>query len=80
VIAKVEPLTPARALRGPFDYRLSAELSGVGVGSMLVVPFGGRRLLGVVVDLAGTSDVPAERLDGAVVQVGKRRFKRFKTP
>jgi primosomal protein N' (replication factor Y) len=62
VIAKVEPLTPARALRGPFDYRLSAELAGVGVGSMLVVPFGGRRLLGVVVDLAGTSDVPAERL------------------
>ncbi|MBA3264161.1 MAG: hypothetical protein H0T69_17175, partial [Thermoleophilaceae bacterium] len=62
MIAKVEPLTPARALRGPFDYRLSAELSGVGVGSMLVVPFGRQRLLGVVVDLAGTSDVPAERL------------------
>jgi primosomal protein N' (replication factor Y) (superfamily II helicase) len=62
VIAKVEPLTPARALRGPFDYRLSAALSGVGVGSMLVVPFGRRRLLGVVVELAGTSDVPAERL------------------
>ncbi len=62
VIAKVEPLTPARALRGPFDYRLGAELAGVGVGSMLVVPFGRRRLLGVVVDLAGSSDVPAERL------------------
>jgi primosomal protein N' (replication factor Y) len=62
VIAKVEPLTPARALRGPFDYRLSEELAGVGVGSMLVVPFGRRRLLGVVVDLAGSSDVPADRL------------------
>jgi primosomal protein N' (replication factor Y) len=62
VIAKVEPLTPARALRGPFDYRLGEELAGVGVGSMLVVPFGRRRLLGVVVDLAGTSEVPAERL------------------
>jgi primosomal protein N' (replication factor Y) len=62
VIAKVEPLTPARALRGPFDYRLGAELDGVGVGSMLVVPFGRRRLLGVVVDLARTSDVPIERL------------------
>jgi primosomal protein N' (replication factor Y) (superfamily II helicase) len=62
VIAKVEPLTPARALRGPFDYRLGDELAGVGVGSMLVVPFGRRRLLGVVVDLAGTSDLPAERL------------------
>jgi primosomal protein N' (replication factor Y) (superfamily II helicase) len=62
VIAKVEPLTPARSLRGPFDYLLGAELGDVGVGSMLVVPFGRRRLLGVVVDLAGTSDVPADRL------------------
>jgi primosomal protein N' (replication factor Y) (superfamily II helicase) len=62
VIAKVEPLTPARSLRGPFDYLLSAEQAGVGVGSMLVVPFGRRRLLGVVVDLAGSSDVPADRL------------------
>ena len=25
VIAKVEPLTPARALRGPFDYRLGED-------------------------------------------------------
>jgi primosomal protein N' (replication factor Y) (superfamily II helicase) len=62
VIAKVEPLTPARALRGPFDYRLAGALEGVGVGSMLVVPFGRRRLLGVVVDLAETSEVPPERL------------------
>ena len=62
MIAKVEPLTPARALRGPFDYRLAGALEGVGVGSMLVVPFGRRRLLGVVVDLAEHSDLPAERL------------------
>jgi primosomal protein N' (replication factor Y) len=62
VIAKVEPLTPARALRGPFDYRVPSEMEGVGVGSMLVVPFGGRRLLGVVVALAEHSDVPTERL------------------
>jgi primosomal protein N' (replication factor Y) len=62
VIAKVEPLTPARALRGPFDYRLPGEMAGVGVGSMLIVPFGRRRLLGVVVDLAERSEVPPERL------------------
>jgi primosomal protein N' (replication factor Y) len=62
VIAKVEPLTPARALRGPFDYRLGAALGKVGVGSVLVVPFGGRRLLGVVVEVAERSDVPPERL------------------
>jgi primosomal protein N' (replication factor Y) (superfamily II helicase) len=62
VIAKVEPLTSARALRGPFDYRLSGRLGAVDVGSMLVVPFGRQRMLGVVVGLAEESDVPAERL------------------
>jgi primosomal protein N' (replication factor Y) len=62
VIAKVEPLTPARTLRGPFDYRLGGDLPGVAVGSMLVVPFGRRRLLGVVVDLADHSELPPERL------------------
>src|SRR3954453_3756038 len=62
MIAKVEPLTTARALRGPFDYRVPGGMEGVDVGSMLVVPFAGRRLLGVVVDLAEHSEVPAERL------------------
>lgn len=58
----MEPLTPARALRGPFDYRLPGTMESVGVGSMLVVPFGSRRILGVVVDLAETSAVAPERL------------------
>jgi primosomal protein N' (replication factor Y) len=62
VIAKVEPLTPARSLRGPFDYRLVGALEDVGVGSMLVVPFGRRRLLGVVVDVSAESELPPERL------------------
>src|SRR3954466_9975844 len=62
MIAKVEPLTPARALRGPFDYLVPSEMEGVEVGSMLVVPFGRRRLVGVVVGLAEHSDVPPERL------------------
>jgi primosomal protein N' (replication factor Y) (superfamily II helicase) len=62
VIAKVEPLTPARSLRGPFDYRLAGALEDVRVGSMLVVPFGRRRLLGVVVDVASESELPPERL------------------
>ncbi len=62
MIAKVEPLTPARALRGPFDYLLAGALEGVGVGAMLVVPFGSRRLLGVVVEVAERSDLPPERL------------------
>ncbi len=61
-IAKVEPLTTARALRGPFDYRLPAEMADVGVGSVVRVPFGRQRVLGVVVDLAETSDLAPERL------------------
>ena len=62
MIAKVEPLTTARALRGPFDYRLPEPFDGVGVGSLLVVPFGRRRVLGVVVDISGRSSLPPDRL------------------
>src|SRR3989454_2283217 len=61
-IAKVEPLTTARALRGPFDYRIPRGMDGVRVGSVLVVPFGRRRIHGLVVDLVPTSDLPPERL------------------
>jgi primosomal protein N' (replication factor Y) len=53
LIAKVEPLTTARALRGPFDY---LRPDGVGVGSVLVVPFGHREVVGVVTGLAGASE------------------------
>jgi primosomal protein N' (replication factor Y) len=62
VIVKVEPLTSARALRGPFDYALPGELSAVGVGSVVMVPFAHRRVLGVVVDVAERSELPPERL------------------
>jgi primosomal protein N' (replication factor Y) len=56
-------MTTARALRGPFDYRLPEELrEGVGVGSMLVVPFGRRQILGVVTGLADHSEVSDEKL------------------
>jgi primosomal protein N' (replication factor Y) (superfamily II helicase) len=63
-IAQVEPMTTARALRGPFDYMLPEELrdGAVGVGSMLVVPFGRRQVLGVVVGMADSSEVAAEKL------------------
>ena len=62
MIAKVEPLTTARALRGPFDYLLGERFAHVGVGSLLLVPFGRQRLRGVVTALAETSDLPPERL------------------
>jgi primosomal protein N' (replication factor Y) (superfamily II helicase) len=62
-VARVQPLTSARALRGPFDYRLPPELQPqVEVGSMLVVPFGRRQVLGVVVGLADRSEVAEEKL------------------
>jgi primosomal protein N' (replication factor Y) len=61
-IAKVEPLTTARALRGPFDYRLPEAMADVTVGSVVRVPFGRQRLLGVVVDLADASELPPEKL------------------
>src|SRR4051812_49813764 len=71
MIAKVEPLTPARALRGPFDYRVPSEMEDVEVGSMLVVPFGRRRLVGVVVGLAEHSDVPPDRLVEPLQALGR---------
>src|SRR4051794_13207568 len=59
-IVQVEPLTTARALRGPFDY-LRPE--GAAVGSVLLVPFGRREVLAVVTGLADASehDVVAPR-------------------
>jgi primosomal protein N' (replication factor Y) (superfamily II helicase) len=61
-IARVEPLTTARALRGPFDYRLPEKMADLAVGSVVRVPFGRRRVLGVVVGLAEASELPPERL------------------
>jgi primosomal protein N' (replication factor Y) len=61
-IARVEPLTRTRAVRGPFDYRLGPEYAGVEVGSVLSVPFGRSRTLGVVLALADSSELPLERL------------------
>jgi primosomal protein N' (replication factor Y) len=58
-VARVEPITTARALRGPFDY---LRPDGVGIGSMLVVPFGHRDVLGVVVGIADSSAVADEKL------------------
>jgi primosomal protein N' (replication factor Y) len=62
-IAKIEPLTTARALAGPFDYRLPESMQGnVKVGSILEIPFARRKLLGVVTALADSSELAEERL------------------
>jgi primosomal protein N' (replication factor Y) (superfamily II helicase) len=61
-IAKVEPLLTTRSVSGPFDYRLPESMADVEVGSVLVVPFGRRRVKGVVVGIAERSELPAKRL------------------
>jgi primosomal protein N' (replication factor Y) (superfamily II helicase) len=61
-ILRVEPLTTARALRGPFDYRQPEAMADLEVGSVVRVPFGPRKILAVVVELAEASDLPPERL------------------
>jgi primosomal protein N' (replication factor Y) len=52
-IVQVEPLTTARALRGPFDY---VRPDGTDVGSLLDVPFGRQRLTAVVTGLTDHSE------------------------
>ncbi|HEY3725798.1 MAG TPA: primosomal protein N' [Solirubrobacteraceae bacterium] len=61
-IARVQPLTRTRAVRGPFDYRLGLDQEAVEVGSLLRIPFGRQRSLGVVVELADRSELAPERL------------------
>ncbi|MGI8558049.1 MAG: replication restart helicase PriA [Solirubrobacteraceae bacterium] len=60
MIARVEPLSTARGLRGPFDYR-AGDLA-VEVGSLLLVPFARRELLGVVVEVTSESELDESRL------------------
>jgi primosomal protein N' (replication factor Y) len=62
VIARVLPLTRTRAVRGLFDYRLRDEHGEVQVGSLLDVPFGRRTEMGVVVELATSSELEPDRL------------------
>jgi primosomal protein N' (replication factor Y) len=61
-IARVEPLTTARALRGPFDYRIDGLGEPVRVGTRLEVPFAGRVVSAVVTGLSDVSEVPEEKL------------------
>ena len=62
IIARVEPLTRTRAVRGPFDYRLRPDQADVGVGAVLRVPFGHQKTLGVVLELARESELAFDRL------------------
>lgn len=59
VIVEVEPIHLDR----PFDYLIGDDLEdGVVVGSRVEVVFAGRRRMGLVVDMADDSEVPAAKL------------------
>jgi primosomal protein N' (replication factor Y) len=63
VIAQVHPLTRTRAVRGAFDYRLTAaQAERVTVGSVLRIRFGGQRTLGVVTGLVEASELDPDKL------------------
>ena len=52
MIARVQPLVAARAVDRPFDYAIPGELAGqLERGSVVEVPFSGRDVRGVVVEL-----------------------------
>ncbi|HVK54345.1 MAG TPA: primosomal protein N' [Burkholderiales bacterium] len=48
-----------------FDY-LASDASAEDVGRRILVPFGGRKLVGVIHNVAQTSDLPAEKLRPAI--------------
>ena len=62
LIARVQPLTRTRAIRGLFDYRVDSGGEELAVGSVLRIPFGNATTLGVVVELARESQLEPERL------------------
>ncbi len=49
-------------LPGPFDYLIPPACASVQVGQRVVVPFGRRRMAGIVVGLANSSEFAAEKL------------------
>ncbi len=69
MIVRVEPLTKARALRGPFDYLVPEGFEPVQLGDLLEIPFGPRRLRGVVVELPGRSDLAVEKLRAPIARL-----------
>ncbi len=71
-VARVEPLTTARALRGPFDYSIPERLAGIEVGDVLQIPFGPRRILGVRVSMGLRANQVAMWTDLATASDARR--------
>jgi primosomal protein N' (replication factor Y) len=55
-IAHVVVDIPSRAIDAPFDYLIPDEIGDVGVGSCVLVPFGGRPVVGYVISTGDTSE------------------------
>ena len=83
----VDRVTPEDVEEGPLPPddpvhlpRLIADSFGVSRGeARRLLAQGGVRLAGKPLDVADI-DVPADRLDGEILQLGKRRFRRFHRP
>jgi primosomal protein N' (replication factor Y) len=70
VIARVQPLTSTRTVRGLFDYRVNGHADEIEVGSLLRIPFGRQSPLGVVVSLSDRSEVEPEKLVAPEAVIG----------
>ena len=62
LIAAVVPLVPAWGVDRSFEYLVPEALAGVAVGSLVRVPFGGRKVRGIVVGLERRK--PERELEG----------------
>jgi primosomal protein N' len=70
LVASVIPLVPAWRVDRPFDYLVPEKLEGrISVGSLVRIPFGHRRVRGVVVALGESSGEGLEEVAGVVVEV-----------
>jgi len=62
-VVQVVPLLGVRSLgTRAFDYRVPPQMAAVAVGSIVRVPFGRRRVRGVVTAVGASGEVPAERI------------------
>lgn len=69
-VAQVQPLVRAWRVSHSFSYAVPEKLSGkVGVGSLVRIPFGGRRVRGIVVGLGAPTEEPLEELLGVVIDI-----------
>lgn len=68
--AQVIPLVPAWRTSRAFTYAIPKKLAGkVEAGTLVRIPFGGRRVRGIVVALEGSTEEELEEIAGVVIPV-----------